>query len=157
MREARLLRPRAPLQWRWWGHSGEAGRAEPPPSAVLSGASPGAVRGAEPGAVRGAEAGQHLALSAVLNRAAPGSPPAREREVRLPCQFAPSAGLLYWPSPPAHPSRSTKKKKRTKHNNKQPTTTRRELERCATSTRSESTCGRRSFSSGKVRLFGMSG
>lgn len=111
MREARLLRPRAPLQWRWWGHSGEAGRAEPPPSAVLSGASPGAVRGAEPGAVRGAEAGQHLALSAVLNRAAPGSPSPRKGG-SPPLPILPKCWVTLLAKPAGPPLAEYKKKKK---------------------------------------------
>lgn len=126
-----------------------------------AGRSAGARGAPRTAAVQGADRGARQTLSRVLtetalpatvqgaDRSPPGLPPAQPASggvARFPYQFYPSVGLLYWPSPPAHPSRSTKK-----NPHKQ-----RELEKCATSTRSESMCGRRSFSSGKARLYGRS-
>lgn len=84
--------------------SGAAGRCARARGAPRIAAVQGAERSRPADAVQGAE------------RSPPGLSPAQPASggaARFPYQFSPSAGLLYWPTLPAHPSRSTKKKKAT--------------------------------------------
>lgn len=131
MRESLLLRPRAPLQWRWRGHWRRGGTSPGSAGAERSGAAgrwAGARGAPRSAAVQGADReGRPVALSRVLTQAArpvtargtDWSPPrpfpwqgCLPSGARSPHPFFPSAGLLYWPTPPAHPHGVQKKREK---------------------------------------------
>lgn len=130
-----------------------------------AGRSAGARGAPRTAAVQGADRGARQTLSRVLTGAAlpatvqgaDRSPPPQPRHSRcpaclgrggsLPLQIPPKCRVTLLANPTGPPLTEYKKKKRKQQQ---------ELEKCATSTRSESTCGRRSFSSGKAPLYGRS-
>lgn len=121
--------------------SGAAGRGARRTAAVQ-----GADRSRPPDAVQGSDRScPPLILPKVLSGALglPLAQPASGGVARFPYQFSQVPG--YFIGQPHRPTPHGVQNK-----------PQRELEKCATSTRSESTCGRLSFSSGKARLYGSS-
>lgn len=131
MRESLLLRPRAPLQWRWRGHWRRGGTSPGSAGAERSGAAgrwAGARGAPRSAAVQGADReGRPVALSRVLTQAArpvtargtDWSPPPAFPLPSLPAEgcslstpILPKCRVTLLANPTGPPSRSTKKKKK---------------------------------------------